>query len=259
MMLAVAATHGCDESGGLTTPRNDATPEGGGPDRGPFAFDAAADAPTGVTVIDDSFGAPGAWPQPWRAIGGVDRAEVSGGVARLSPEVSAYSLARMHHPGSALDFDARFRVRFSEPGTQGAGFYVRQNGGYLRQTTPRGQGYAAFLEGFRAPARIGVWRELDGVEQEITTVALPGGVLLAGVDYLVRFTVTQDGPTSTRLHAEVTRADQPGAPPTVVDTIDSTIALQERTGGVAIDAWSTRQTGGPAADISFDDVRVTGR
>jgi len=216
----------------------------------------ARDGGAPVPVLRETFTtAAAAWPAPWVVAGGVAAHSVVGGRGRLLPTLSNYSLGRMHVPAAVVDAEARYRVRFTEPGLMGAGFYLRQNGGWLQGTATHGQGYAAFLEGFRGP-RLGVWREVDGVEMEIafTTFA----TLAANVDYQVRFTVTQEG-TMTRLHAEVTRPDMPALPAVVVDALDGTAILQNRAGGIAVDAYNLQGPGGTQGEVLFDDIEVDAR
>src|SRR5205814_1079180 len=107
------------------------------------------------------------WPAPWSVAGNVQVADVVGGAARLAPQPTSYSLARMKGSPPTGDVEVTFAFRMEDQATQGVGFYVRQNGGYLMQTLPHGQGYAVFVAGswYGANAGIGVWRELDGTEQ----------------------------------------------------------------------------------------------
>lgn len=272
--LVVLVACGCGGGGG-----DDASDGGAGADTGPARDGGAGDGATGgdggagadarvgdggardggapVPVLRDSFTAAAtAWPAPWVVAGGVAAHSVVGGRGRLVPTLSSYALGRMYVPASVVDAEARYKVRFTEPGLMGAGFYLRQNGGWLQGTATHGQGYAAFLEGFRGP-RLGVWREVDGVEMEIAFTTFP--TLAANVDYQLRFTVTQEGAGMTRLHAEVTRPDMPALPAVVVDALDGTAILQNRAGGIAVDAYSNQNVGGTQGEVLFDDVEVDAR
>ncbi|MCC6998287.1 MAG: hypothetical protein IT370_26970 [Deltaproteobacteria bacterium] len=216
----------------------------------------ARDGGAPVPLLRETFTtAAAAWPAPWVVAGGVAAHSVVGGRGRLLPTLSSYALARMHVPAAVVDAEARYKVRFTEPGLMGAGFYLRQNGGWLQGTATHGQGYAAFLEGFRGP-RLGVWREVDGVEMEIAFTTFP--TLAANVDYQLRFTVTQEG-SMTRLHAEVTRPDMPALPAVVVDALDGTAILQNRAGAIAVDAYSNQNVGGTVGEVLFDDIEVDAR
>ena len=78
---------------------------------------------------------------------------IDSGRARLQGDIA--SVARMILPGySEVDVDVRVTLEYESFHSQGIGFYARQNGGYLTDTTPHGQGYAMFLEdgGSGAPA-----------------------------------------------------------------------------------------------------------
>ncbi len=180
------------------------------------------------------------------------------GRARLVPTLSGYSLGRMKAPGTLVNVEVQFT--FEQPSTpqnQGVGFYVRQNGGYLTQTNPTGTGYAIFIEAFRSPPGIGAWRELNGQEQEIqphANVAVSAGTL-----YRVRFRVTQQNATTTRLQGRFWPVATAEPSTWQVDLTDTTASLQNLAGGFAIDSWSQLQTGGGvAAPLFIDDVVITG-
>lgn len=200
------------------------------------------------------------WPAPWVPIGSVETADVQGGRARFRPTISGYSLARLYAPFDEQDVEVELTLEFSDVASQGLGFYVRQNGGYLQETPTHGQGYAVFVEGFRAAPGIGVWREIDGHEQDIVIHFDPALNFQDGVRYRVRFRVTQETPTDTRLRAKVWPEADAEPAGWHVDTTDATPALQNLSGGFAVDAWSafTPSTPGmpPAAFQFFDDVIV---
>jgi gluconolactonase len=198
-------------------------------------------------------GAP--WPAPWTAIGSVDVADVQAGRGRFRPTPSGYSLARLYAPLAAADVEATLTVEFEDLATQGIGFYVRQNGGYLDQSVPTGQGYAVFVEGFRGFHGIGVWREVNGVEMSIL---IDMGLALAdGVPYRVRFRVHQIDPSNTRLQAKIWPVGDPEPFLWNVDTTDGTPVLQGTAGGIALDSWSEITWPGPITAHTFaDDVRI---
>jgi len=191
-----------------------------------------------------------AWPAPWSVLGNVALADVQQEMARLQPHPTGYSLARMGAQIANSNVEVRFMLRLEDLATQGVGFYVRQNGGYLQQTTTHGQGYAAFIESFRNPPGIGLWREVDGTEmQMLPTTAM---TLTASIDYRVRLQVLQSTPAQTLLRAKLWRAGdaEPGA--WDISFTDGTGALQNASGGIAVDSWSSR-TSAPISAYTFVD------
>lgn len=136
------------------------------------------------------------------------------------------------------------------------GFYVRQNGGYLRASTPAGAGYAVFVEAFRGP-QIGVWRERDGHEEAVQMAAVPA--LAAGTPYAVRFRCHQAGGVTT-LAARVWPAGATEPTTWQVEATDATADLQGVMGGVAVDAWNTATPGdGAPGPVFLDDIVVRAR
>ncbi len=227
---------------------------------GAGALDGGADGAVGGGVLlgeDFGTGTVAAWPAGWSVLGGVASATVEDGRGRLVPVVSTYTLARMGHPlpVGTVDVEVAFTLAMAEPGRQGVGFYVRQNGGYLRASPTPGAGYAVFVEGFRGP-QIGVWRERDGVEEPVRMVTVPA--FAAGVIYAVRFRCTQSG-GETALAAKVWPAGAAEPSGWNVTATDTTAALQGAMGGVAIDAWNTATpgAGGPPGAIFIDDLAVS--
>lgn len=203
----------------------------------------------------ESFDADGsAWPDTWINAGGVATADVQGGRGRLSPITSNYSLARMYAPADCTNADISFTFEFSDAASQGIGVYVRQNGQYLQQTDPPGEGYAVFIEAFRNPVGIGVWHELGGVETVIG--AVESYPISSGVRYRARLRVTQHDATTTRLQARIWHDGE--AEPDVwnVERDDQSTPLQGIGGGIAIDAWSSL-TNGSAAMLLVDDIVMT--
>jgi len=197
------------------------------------------------------------WPAYWSAVGGVALADLQAGQARFRPVPSGYSLARLFAPVDTRDVELRFTVVFEDIATQGVGFYVRQNGGYLQQTTPFGQGYAVFVEGFRALPGIGVWREVDGVEQQIQIFFDAALNFQNGVPYRVRFRVNQVDLATTMLQAKVWPEADAEPEGWQVQATDSTPALQGISGGIAPDSWSALQSPGPITAHTFvDDIEV---
>ena len=198
------------------------------------------------------------WPAPWQAVGENELADVHYGEARLRPLPRYYSLARMRAPVSALDVDVRFTLRMEHPGYQGVGFYVRQNGGYLNYTAPRGSGYAVFVEGpFRFAPGIGVWKEQNGVEIELDhSIDVPG--LETDVRYVVRFQAFQVGAAATTLRARFWPEGESEPSAWQVEFTDTTPALQNVTGGIAVDSWNVIQFPTEIFDSTFvDDIVVT--
>ena len=209
-----------------------------------------------VVVFAESFGVDGAaWPAHWQVAGGVGSAAVAGGRGRLRPTPTGYSLARMKSAVPTRDVEVTFTLSFEQQSTQGVGFYVRQNGGYLQQTDPEGQGYAVFVEGFRGFPRIGLWKEQGGTESELAFLNL-AQPYVDGLVYAVRFRVVQEDASHTHLYGKVWLAS--GAEPAgwLVDVSDDTGVLQAISGGIVVDSWSSLQN--PPIDFHtfVDDVGV---
>lgn len=142
---------------------------------------------------------------------------------------------------------------------QGIGFYVRQNGGYLQQTVPHGQGYAVFVEGFRTTQGIGVWREVGGVETDIEITFDNALNLQNAVPYRVRFRVSQMDAGTTLLQARIWPVGQAEPAAWNVEATDATPVLQNLSGGIALDSWSVLQSPDPiTAHTLVDDVEVEG-
>ncbi len=158
----------------------------------------------------------------------------------------------MTRPGDVVDVEVRFTLAFEDLSTQGVGFYVRQNGGYLADTDPTGLGYAVFVEGFRGFEGIGVWREVDGVESAIDIDQ--GLALDDATPYRVRFRVHQVDPTTTRLRAKIWPAGTAEPAAWNVTVTDTTPALQNLAGGVAVDSWSSFTADPITAHTFVDDI-----
>lgn len=208
-----------------------------------------------VETFDGPTGAP--WPEPWEPLGGVGAADLRSGWGRLAPELTKYSLARMGAPIGCRDFSAVVTVMFADPQTQGAAIYGRQNGGYLRETTPFGRGYSVFSEAFRDPAGVGLWRELGGIEQDLTPVA--PFEIIPFVPYSMRLQVTQIDASQTLLQGKLWKAGEPEPAAWDVVFVDTQTSLQGAEGGIALDVWSVLVEGEAAAayDVYFDDLVVT--
>jgi hypothetical protein len=210
-----------------------------------------------LVIAGETFGADGAaWPAGWSVAGGVDTADVSGGRGRLRPSPTGYSLARMKAAVPTRDVEVTFTLVFEQQSTQGVGFYVRQNGGYLQQTDPDGEGYAIFVEGFRGFPRLGLWKEQGGVETELAAFNL-AQPYVDGLVYAVRFRAVQQDAATTHLYGKVWPAS--GAEPAgwMVDVADSSVAtLQGTTGGIAVDSWSSLQNPPLVFHTLVDDVAV---
>ena len=198
-----------------------------------------------------------AWPAPWLALGNVATADIQQGRARLRPQPNGYSLARM---GAAIDnrsVEARFTLRFEDLSTQGIGFYVRQNGGYLQQMATHGQGYAAFVEGgFRGTPGISVWNEVDGTEVQLAHAAAPSPALATDTDYRVRLQVQQINPAQTSLRAKLWLASQAEPAAWSVAYVDAAAALQNVDGGIAVDSWSSLTSPPITAYTFVDDIEL---
>jgi hypothetical protein len=236
------------------------------------AWTSSVGAPAccGGLLLEENFTLPNGsgWPAPWTEAGDeVALADVQQGRGRLRPAPSSYSLARMVAPGASAAAEALFTMVFEDAGTQGFGFYSRQNGGYLQQTTPFGQGYAVFVEAFRGPG-IGLWTEVGGVEDDIQILFDNALGLLSNVPYRVRFRLEAPPPGSTgavgaggrggpesHLQARVWPVGTPEPAAWQIDLFDSTAVLQGATGGFAIDSWSTR-TSAITAHTLVDDIQI---
>jgi hypothetical protein len=196
-------------------------------------------------------------PTPWTAIGSVALADLQSGQARFRPVPSGYSLARLFAPVETRDAEVTFTLVFEDVASQGVGFYVRQNGGYLQQTPSHGQGYAVFVEGFRETPGIGVWREVDGHEQDLQILFDPALNFQDGVPYRVRFRVTQLDASTSLLQAKVWPLAGTEPADWQVEAMDATPSLQNVSGGIALDSWSSRQSPDPiTAHTLVDDVEV---
>jgi hypothetical protein len=194
-----------------------------------------------------------AWPTPWSVLGDVQTADIQLQAARLRPDATGYSLARMGATIPNGSVEARFTLRFEDLSTQGIGFYVRQNGGYLQQTPTHGKGYAAFIEGsFRGSPGIGLWSEIDGVEGQLAHAAAPVPPLANGVVYRVRLQVQQSSAAQTSLRAKLWDATAAEPATWQVAFVDSAGVLQNVTGGVAVDSWSSL-TSAPISAYTFVD------
>jgi hypothetical protein len=208
-----------------------------------------------VETFDGPTGAP--WPEPWVELGGVGEAELRGGWGRLRPALSEYSLARMGAPLGCQDFDATVSVIFTDPDSQGAAIYGRQNGGYLRETSPYGRGYSVFAEAFREPTGVGLWRELGGTEQDLTPVT--EFEILPNVEYKMRLRVKQLNLLETQLQGKLWEADKPEPLDWSIETIDTEDSFQKAQGSVALDVWSNLVEGEATQtyDVYFDNLVVT--
>jgi hypothetical protein len=202
----------------------------------------------------------------WSVLGGVNLSATPSrvGWAGLVPLVSnqPYTLARVGRVrgsscSTSLNQEVTFRVELPDAPRQGAGIYLRQNGGFLAPAGA-GAGYAIFLEGFRN-RRFGLWREVGGVETELLPVTV-GAPLPSGV-WLGRFRVEQINAGTTRLRGRVW-ADGTAEPTTWAEVFDSTPSLQAG-GSVALDSYNTAlpRDGGVDAGVLppvwFQDLRVS--
>jgi len=219
--------------------------------------DAGTTGDDGAVPIDplvhETFDGPdgAAWPAPWAAISqAVLLADLVDGTGRLTGDTGHNG--RMLLPGfDAIDVDARIVVRLEDPSIQGVGLYARHNGGALQESLPHGEGYAVYVEGWGVPA-LGVWREIDGIEEIVAWIAdpIPGGIL-PGVDYVMRMQVVQAGAV-TELRAKIWPAAEPEPPDWMVETTDASPSLQDVGGTFAIDIYNYEGTG----SVFVDDLVV---
>jgi hypothetical protein len=190
-----------------------------------------------------------AWPAPWTATPGVLFSALTAGQGYLQGHTG--QVARMVRPGfSEVDVDALVTVEFDDWTQQGFGLYVRQNGGALTQTDPPGQGYAAYVEGGFMQS-LGVWRELDGVEELLGGAIVPGGVLQPGVPYHLRLQCFTEG-DHTRLRTRLWPAGEPEPLAWHVSLEDDAPALQQTPGSFALDVYNYVGTGG----VHVDDLHI---
>jgi len=265
LVLAAVLIAGCDDAGsdGLrgVQPEFVEDDEGAASTGEPVDHDApplgaAADA---QKVYDcdftEDFEGPNGdpWPSPWIEMGPVETADLRNGRGRIRVGPSSYAVARMFAPLDCQDFDATVTVMFTDTSSQGAGLYGRQNGGYLQQTMPRGRGYAAFVENFRNPVGVGLWRELGGIEQDIVIEEF---AFAPEVEYRLRLRIKQLSALETMLGAKMWPLGEPEPEAWTVETIDDAASLQKRAGGVALDAYTAFE-GGTEFDVYFDDLVVT--
>jgi hypothetical protein len=194
------------------------------------------------------------WPAPWTAITpNVTVQDLQGNRARLNGTL-AY-VARMHLPDFAeTDVEVTVTVEFANVAGQGFGFYVRQNGGYLQDSVPHGQGYAMFLKGgWGWPEDLGIWHELDGVEIQFATGynPIPGG-LQDDTPYRLRYRVTQLDAFTTSVQAKVWPAAAAEPVPWTVETLGTAGVLQGTAGSFAIDIYNQSGT----EPIFIDDLEI---
>jgi hypothetical protein len=206
---------------------------------------AAGDARAQIYTqsFDGPDGSP--WPAPWLAVTPhVTLQDLSGNRGRLNGDPQ--HVARMVLPGFAeADVEVEVTVEFEDVAFQGFGLYVRQNGGYLQDTVPFGQGYATFLKGNWAwPEDLGLWTETNGVETQYLfgLNPIPGG-LQNGVPYRVRFRVEQDNPTQTLVQAKVWEVGDPEPVAWTIESLNAEAVLQNTAGTFAIDLYNHSGTG----------------
>lgn len=196
------------------------------------------------------------WPSVWRAVGGVDVADIRDGWGRLRPVLSDYSMGRMTAFIDCTEIDVSLTFMFTDGSTQGIGLYGRHNGGYLRQTEPSGEGYAAFAEVFREAVGIGAWREVEGREQQI--MGTERVEVLPNVEYRMRFRLTQRDSATSFLQAKLWRLADNEPDAWTVERTDNTVSIQGVGGALAVDAWvSGPSQGNEAADLLVDDIVST--
>jgi hypothetical protein len=208
--------------------------------------------PTSGVIYTSAFtGANGsAWPAPWTPLNSaVLSSTIVGNEARLTGEMA--HVARMALPTEpAVDAEAEFTIRFDDYHSQGFGFYLRQNGGALRDTAVHGQGYAVFVEGGYQRV-VGLWSEIDGVETRIAASTPNTFDLVDGQQYRVRFRVEQAG-TATSVRAKVWPIGSAEPAGWSIETLDATPQLQNVSGRYAADVYNYAGTGG----VNLDDLTI---
>lgn len=225
-------------------------PEGTAAPTGDESSDGAEPS-GGLPYVQGFAGVDGAaWPAPWATAGiHVITAELLGDRGRLAGDTG--SVARMVLPGfSETDVDVTITIELDDWTQQGVGIYVRQNGGVLQQTDPAGQGYAAYVEGGYMRL-LGVWRETNGVEEPLANAVVPGGELVSGQPYRLRFQCWSEG-SATRLRTRIWPADAPEPADWLVDILDDTPVLQGTAGSFAVDVYNYTGTG----SVHIDDLRI---
>ncbi|MEQ1832613.1 MAG: hypothetical protein ABL977_06110 [Candidatus Eisenbacteria bacterium] len=181
-----------------------------------------------------------AWPAPWFAGSAhVTLLDIQSGRARWAGDPTW--VARMILPGfAATDVEATLTVEFEDVAHQGIGFYVRQNGGTLREYVPFGQGYALFLKGaWGWPEDLGLWREIAGIETQFAARYDPlVSPLQDHVRYRLRYRVTQQDAATTLLQAKVwaEAASEPLA--WTIEATDTRAELQGFAGSFALDIYN---------------------
>lgn len=208
-------------------------------------------------IYVESFGLADGNPLPsaWTIAGGLELADVQQGRARLRPVPSTIAPGRVVAAILTLDVDVRFTFWMEDVSRQGVGFYVRQNGGYLDQTVPAGEGYAVFLEGFFGGSRIGIWREVDGMEEPLGERMLIPLSFADGEPYRARLRVTQTTPTETLLQAKVWPLADPEPEAWTLTRIDASPSLQNVEAGIALDVFTLAGGSGSPSGY-FDDITI---
>ena len=183
-------------------------------------------------------GAP--WPSPWtQGSSHVTVKDQQNGRARLNGDPAF--VARMLLPVFPLtDVEVTVTFEFEDVANQGIGFYVRQNGGTLREYLPHGQGYALFLKGaWYWTEDLGLWREIDGIETQFAWGNNPvAGGLQNGTRYRLRYRVSQVDAATTRLRAKVWPEAQSEPAAWTLEATDAQSELQGTSGTYAIDIYN---------------------
>lgn len=247
--LGIQAFEGTIEGGAVATELADRFP---GPTSTTTTTTTTTVPTPGDALYSQSFDGPNgsAWPAPWTILNDdVIAATLQGDRARLSG--ASQRVARVGLPvGPTIDFEATFTIEFEAYSSQGFGFYGRQNGGSLTDTSPTGQGYAVFVQGGGGDG-IGIWREIDGDEQRFAFESLPAA-MDSNIRYDVRFRVQQEG-GATRLQAKIWEEGTVEPADWSVGALDATPILQNLAGGFAADTYNFVGTAG----IFLDDLVIT--
>jgi len=215
---------------------------------------------TSVNFSENFSGTNGdAWPSGWSITSGaatlaVDIQNNRGHLSSNSYDGlnSNTALTRVYNSSVNLQSaDVVFTVRFENFSSQGVGFYLRQNGGYLTDSVTNGQGYGVFLEGNSND--FGLWYELNGVEIKITGVYNPPITILDDTEYQIRYQVEQININDTIQRAKIWLITNSEPASWNIETTTSIANLQNISGGIAVDLFNYSGTD----SVYLDDISVS--
>lgn len=219
-----------------------------------------------------------AWPDNWTVAQGsnVVSATIQSeqaclqGLQHTAADSGELNLARMVKTDvQAQNVDIMFDVTYENFQNQGVGFYARQNAGFFTLSTPPGEGYVVFIEGFSSDG-ITFWYEDDGdeVQHEIVGLSGPLGVNPAALStpaFSVRYQLESLSATETVQRAKIWFRDTQSEPADwqiISDNINIAAvginpltipSLQNITGGFAVDVFNSSASGGSAC---FDNIVI---